>query len=353
MELINIPPVTALAVVFVVAFLLYQIALRFLLALNRRSTAREKGCLPAPVFPLWDKLLGTDLFRANVTAIKGHRFLDANTNQFRMMGTNTFLMYALGKSTYITIEPENLKAIQSVDFKKWGFPTRRKMGFRQLLGDGNQSSWFRIAGENLMANKQPGIFTTDGRQWQHSRDMLRPSFTRSQVGDLPTFERHIRHLVAAIPRDGSTVDLSELFFRLTIDSATEFLFGESTESLSRGSSEGFAKMFTRAQSHIITLARFGGWGHLFLSRSQFKQDRKFVFDFVDHYVEVALARRGQLLAANAEKPTGRYIFMDELVRQTTDRLQIRSELLNILLAGRDTTGELRTSSKTTASENKY
>lgn len=44
----------------------------------------------------------------------------------------------------------------------------------------------------------------------------------------------------------------------------------------------------------------------------------------------------------SEKPSdsGRYIFIDELVRQTDDRVRIRSELINILLAGRDTTASL-------------
>ena len=37
---------------------------------------------------------------------------------------------------------------------------------------------------------------------------------------------------------------------------------------------------------------------------------------------------------------GRYVFLEELVRQTTDKYAIRSELLNILLAGRDTTASL-------------
>jgi cytochrome P450 len=44
-----------------------------------------------------------------------------------------------------------------------------------------------------------------------------------------------------------------------------------------------------------------------------------------------------------KKPSDeRYIFITELVRQTTDRTRIRSELLNILLAGRDTTASLLT-----------
>jgi hypothetical protein len=141
--------------------------------------------------------------------------------------------------------------------------------------------------------------------------MLRPNFARSQIGDLPTFEKHVRHLVAAIPRDGSTVDLSVLFFRLTMDSATEFLFGESTESLTTNSSEGFAESFTRGQDYIANLSRWGAWAKLFPANKQWKHDQKFVHDFVDYYVYKALARRDQILQekSNAEK-SGRYIFID-------------------------------------------
>lgn len=39
-------------------------------------------------------------------------------------------------------------------------------------------------------------------------------------------------------------------------------------------------------------------------------------------------------------PTSRYVFLHELVSQTSDTVKIRSELLNILLAGRDTTASL-------------
>lgn len=66
-------------------------------------------------------------------------------------------------------------------------------------------------------------------------------------------------------------------------------------------------------------------------------------DFVDYYVDKGLAKRDMLLSekSNAEK-AGPYVFLEELVRQTTDRIRIRSELLNILLAGRDTTASLLT-----------
>jgi cytochrome P450 len=91
------------------------------------------------------------------------------------------------------------------------------------------------------------------------------------------------------------------------------------------------------------MSRWGWWAKLFPANKQFDYDQKFVHDFVDYYVRKGLAKRDQLLSekSNSEKP-GRYVFIDELVRQTTDPIQIRSELLNILLAGRDTTASLLT-----------
>lgn len=181
--------------------------------------------------------------------------------------------------------------------------------------------------------------------------MLRPNFVRSQVGDLATFEKHVKHVIAAVPQDGSTVDLSELFFRLTMDSATEFLFGESTESLTKTSTEGFADSFGRGQDFIANLSRWGKIGYLFPANKQFKVDQKFVHDFVDYYVQKGLAKRSQLLSEKSEaEKRGRYVFIDELVRQTSDPIQIRSELLNILLAGRDTTASLLTNVWSTLSK---
>lgn len=173
--------------------------------------------------------------------------------------------------------------------------------------------------------------------------MLRPNFVRSQVGDLATFETHVSHLIDSLPKDGATVDLSERFFRLTIDSATEFLFGESTQSLTRGSDQAFAVAFNRGQEHIAKLSRFGMFAWLLVRDPQWEKDRDFVHGFVDYYVQKGLAKRSELLAGKPSTgESGRYIFLDELVRQTTDPIRIRSELLNILLAGRDTTASLLT-----------
>ena len=170
--------------------------------------------------------------------------------------------------------------------------------------------------------------------------MLRPNFVRSQVGDLAIFQQHVDYLIQAIPRDGSTVDLSELFFKLTIDSASEFLFGESTNTLAPGASTetatNFATAFNRAQEGVTNQSQ-GWWNKLFPNR-QYQADVKYCQDFIDVFVEKGFQ---QAKTQDVEKG-GRYIFLNELVKETQDKIRIRSELLNIMLAGRDTTASLLT-----------
>lgn len=175
--------------------------------------------------------------------------------------------------------------------------------------------------------------------------MLRPNFVRSQVGDLDTFETHVGHLIDAIPRDGSTVDLQDLFFRLTIDSATEFLFGESTNCLAPGldthSTSSFAEAFTYLTEYMGRDGRTGGLSR-WLPDAKYKGSKKVVHDFADRYVQQAIDyhRTHDVEKLADSKSNGRYVFLYELVKQTNDAIELRSELLNILLAGRDTTASL-------------
>jgi cytochrome P450 len=172
--------------------------------------------------------------------------------------------------------------------------------------------------------------------------MVRPNFTRSQVADLDTFETHIKHLIQKLPRDGSTVDLQPLFFQLTFDSATEFLFGESVNILQ--SPEGsvqqqFASAFDFGQQELAVRSRLGPYVWLYRNK-KFDEACDIVHTFVDRFVQQALEYRrmhDQDKHAGDEK---KYIFSYELAKSTQDPKQLRDEILNILLAGRDTTASL-------------
>lgn len=75
-----------------------------------------------------------------------------------------------------------------------------------------------------------GIFTQQGDTWKHSRELLRPQFTHRQYEDLELFREAVDNLIDILPESG-VVDLQPLFFRLTLDTTTAFLFGDSVDSL--------------------------------------------------------------------------------------------------------------------------
>lgn len=141
----------------------------------------------------------------------------------------------------------------------------------------------------------------------------------------------------------AATDIQSIFFRLTIDSATEFLFGESVES-QLGAIKGlqrpedsFAAYFDNSQRVCAQRARFEKLGFL-VDNKETRHSDKQVHNFVDKFVHKALQ------SVNSEKPAdeekANYVFLDALVAATRDPIELRSQLLNILLAGRDTTASL-------------
>jgi cytochrome P450 len=293
---------------------------RISLYLSRRKFKQENGCEPLlRRFPIKDPIFGIDNMVESIRAKKELRLLDRFYVNFIKYG-NTFGSKIAQRNIVATIEPQNVKTILSLKFKDYSLGNREDT-LGPLLGK--------------------GIFTMDGDFWAHSRAMIRPNFTRDQVADLNAFERHIQDLWKLIPRDGSTVDLQELFFRFTIDSATEFLFGVSTNTLkeSSGGVSGaeFARAFTIAQDSCASRTRLGMLKFFFKDKEG-ERATQFCHDFVGQFVDEAVRYRGTLdIEKNGEE---KYVFLHELAKDTVDKARLQDELLNVLLAGRDTTASL-------------
>ena len=295
---------------------------------SRRRMIAKYGCKPIKPTNEWTSvthpIFGWQSFKESTAAHRSHRLLEYLCNRFRRHG-NTVSTKVLTTNFISTIEPENLKTILAVNFNHWENTKLRKQAFIPLLG--------------------PGIFSNDGVAWKHSRELLRPNFNRSQVHDLAMLETHIGHLVRAIPKDGSMINLQDLFFQLTIDSATELLFGESTNCLIANNEREseiarFVEAWDRAQTEMVDSARYGRWIN-YLRGSRLEKEAKVAHELVDMYVQRGLLYRKNLDLEKADMKSGeRYIFLHELVKRTDDPVYIRSELLNILLAGRDTTASL-------------
>ena len=138
---------------------------------------------------------------------------------------------------------------------------------------------------------------------------------------------------------------------MTMDTATELFFGESAYSLiSSANAEPrlFADAFNRTQ-HTIAMDFALGPFAVLSSHGTFSKDCKLLHGFVDNYVRKALALHDTESAmGDADKPCSeqgneRYVVLYELVKRTENLLQLRSEILGLLVAGRDTTACLLSS----------
>ncbi|OGM44243.1 cytochrome P450 [Aspergillus bombycis] len=275
----------------------------------RRQLARRHGCQPVARSASKDPFLGLDIIPGTIRAIRQHRILERGFQE-------------LHQSAIVTIEPENIKTILSLNFKDYSLRHRLEP-FKPLLGE--------------------GIFNTDGEHWAASRALIRPSFVREQVADLSLLENLMQDLLVLLPRDGTTVDLQALFFRYTIDSATEFLFGQSVGALKKSQSElAFAEAFHYAQKAIPVRGMLGPLNAVYRDRKADECNRicrDFVQQFVDEAVYAAEVRNEGKETTTTERKR-KYIFSHELASRTSDKRRMVDELISVLLAGRDTTASL-------------
>jgi hypothetical protein len=163
---------------------LYNLAfagLLFIFIVNRVrsniSVARFKkaqGCQPEKRLAQRERILGWDLYSAQVQASKDKNILEAGLKRFNDTGPTYsagkqnnvrdadrahidhmyLVLGMLGRTFINTIDPEIVKTVLATSFKDFGLGTRHR-SFGPLLGH--------------------GIFTSDGALWEHSRVRFLPT----------------------------------------------------------------------------------------------------------------------------------------------------------------------------------
>ncbi|PKS09527.1 hypothetical protein jhhlp_004144 [Lomentospora prolificans] len=271
---------------------------------------RKHGCKPANIYPQRDPILGIDVLQRTMKSIKAGRVMQEWHQWYQDHG-NAFTTSTLGTTTFFLNDPENIKAILTRDFES--FPIK---GPRQLTTT-------MIAGEH-------NILSLNKQAWHDARALIRPTFVRNQVSDMACMDRHVEHLLNKIPTDGTTVEMQEMFYMLTMDTSTDFMFGQSTNTLTNPTKEAleFMKTFDRSTHGAAKITRTGPLAR-YLPKTEFNANRKVYVGFVDRYIQEAMARD--------KTPERSYIFLDELVKSGASPDQIRDQILGLILGGRDTT----------------
>ncbi|KAJ5173648.1 Cytochrome P450 [Penicillium coprophilum] len=308
------------------AFLTIWLFVKSIQGFRRWSHARANGCQP-PAHSVCHSIFGIGMIIELAKAGPEHRFLELIRGWHQSYGP-TFKARIAHRRVIFTSEPQNIQAMLALKFEDFSVGSTRRHALRAFLGE--------------------GIFGVDGSAWEHSRAILRPSFSRTQINDTELYESHVVSLIEQIPRDGSTVDLLPLFLKSTIDTATEFLFGESTHTLRKeGSSRGaeFTKAFDTIQDVISLRFRVGGMANLY-RRKAFYKAVAIVRAYVDKFVQKAIDYRvavdsGRKVDQDIKQLTdSRYVLSYELSKETLDKTIMTDQLLSIMFAGRDTTASL-------------
>ncbi|KAL4777370.1 cytochrome P450 [Aspergillus nidulans var. acristatus] len=219
----------------------------------------------------------------------------------------------LGKCYVSTSDPENIKAVLATKLADFDLG-ERNAAFTPLLGT--------------------GIFTQDGREWERSRALLRPIFNRAEASsNLSLIEEH------------------QLFRDLTFDSAMHSLLGRPVKlaGIRREDfdAERFSRAFGEAQYYLQVRANLGPFRGL-VKNTEFDDNCRTV-----HAEGLEQCRRSSPAHENRGKlgrgrgseseSEGRYDLLSQLAGIVSGGVQIRTQLLHVLLAARDTTASLLSS----------
>ncbi|KAJ8489743.1 hypothetical protein ONZ45_g13448 [Pleurotus djamor] len=185
--------------------------------------------------------------------------------------------------------------------------------------------------------------------------MTRPFFSKDRISHFDIFDRHAEdalHQAAIRIAEGYPVDFQDMVSRFTLDSATKFLFDQDVGSLSAGldypvssplhgsassshPSNAFAEAFLEGQ--VLTSLRTVGGRHwpLFEWSEKVRPQREIVNRYIDPIISKAIQRHNtqgpKLNGDEAET------LLEHLIRATQDHKTLQDEILNIMIAGRDTT----------------
>ncbi|KAK5106304.1 hypothetical protein LTS08_000422 [Lithohypha guttulata] len=220
--------------------------------------------------------------------------------------------YLFGLQGFFTTDPKNLEYINNTKFEDFELGSRR-LGCLPFLGD--------------------GIFCQDGPAWKHSRDILKRQFMRVQYNDLSTLEPFVESFVSSFAGAKSVVDIQPACFNFTLSTTTALLFGEPVDDLGVEKTKDFAYHFDYASEKTALRLRLSDLHFLHISRT-FTKSCDAVRAYADYFVGKAMRARTEL---GEKEAFAKYPFIIDLYGQVGNAQKVRDQLINVLLAGRDTT----------------
>lgn len=165
-------------------------------AYNRfRAAATQYGCQRPQKYPHREPFWGYDLYRERTRATRRGQLMKLYEEHFDSYG-KTFEEQFFNTKVINTMEAANIQQTAAISFHDFGKVAGRNRSSSPFLGR--------------------GIFTEDGAFWKHSRDLIKPTFSRSEISDVNSLGIYVDRLFDLIPRDESTIDIQPLLHKLVL-----------------------------------------------------------------------------------------------------------------------------------------
>ena len=190
----------ALALTVLAALVSWQAISYYYTYRKRQKIIRSNGCKPAPHYPHTVPFLGLDIISKHKKAFEQHCSMENMRKEFATYG-RTWQYTSFGGEVIHSMDPANIESAQSRDAKNWGVAPIRYRGGKPFLG--------------------AGIFGLDGPPSRHARNLVKPALARSQFTNFHLLEFHIHRFLDLLPKDGATIELSELVKRLVSYTSNE------------------------------------------------------------------------------------------------------------------------------------
>lgn len=305
---------------------------------KKKQEAKALGARPIPrVIGKWPGNI--DILLKMMRAFKTSYVLDVYLQLFEEYQCTTLNTRILWRDTIISMDQQHAKYVLATGFQNFWRGKAQKERMETFLGE--------------------GIFNRDDETWKMHRNIARPFLARERFLDFEIFEKFTSStmlLLSSLEASNTPFDAQDIFSRFTIDAASEFLFGKNLDTLSgslpiagqtkmgpKGSATedtwgSFAYAFEMAQVNITIRARLGSIWPLFeLIKDRNKDACDVIRKWIDPLVQQALNDKRQMQEAGIEHKIEEKTFMQHLAETTNDPITIRDQLLNMLLASRDTT----------------
>lgn len=311
---------------------------------NFSNFAKSKNCGTASALPT--PILGAIRHKIKLLLYPGGDLLDdVFAKKYERHGATHALHDRFGVPKVIhTIDPVNINAIMRSRAEDW-CPSK-----------GRADTMYPLA--------QEGLLNSEGEAWMRNRKLILRHINTKRVKDVREAEPDVQLLFDAIgsaDHDGwtETVDLLDLFHRMSLDMSTTYLLGTSANAQFSGIAARKREAIMLEHDFVLgkrdeemtyeeaydVVRNYFSWRSKLGSKYWFADSPRYrkacstLNEFADGLIRRAVNDRSSCQISGAHA-SNKYGLIDSLVKEIGDPVHIRNLVMDLFIAGQNMTGTM-------------